>query len=833
MKRVLKLPTIIALVLLLSASFVLAQRTFSITGTITDAVTDKPLQNANVFLEGTQIGSASDEDGKYNIMNVPQGQYELNVQYLGYFFEKREINVNGNTTMSFALRPRVIESREVVVTETRARERETPVAFSNVSREDISGKYDLQDIPMLLTDVPGIYSYSETGGSIGYTYLRIRGFDQSRIGVMLNGIPLNDPESHQVYWVDLADFGENVENIQIQRGIGNSLYGSTAIGGSINVITHNFSEKRKISFKTGYGSYNTKKASLGMSSGLIDNKYAIYGRFSKLRSDGYRDQAWADLWSYFFSAVRFDDKMTNKVNIYGGPELTHLTYEGVTRDQLDGKITGDKEIDRKANPLSDPNDVDNTFQPHYELLTEIAVNDKMHFNNALFYTSAKGYYRNIKSRRDPYEYNLTTFTTTDPTPYLEFADFHDPVGGVYELKKTDLVRRRWIDNYQWGVIPRLEIQHNKGSLTVGAELRNHTGRHWGEVIWAPVPIPNLTPDQTYYDYMVGKNSYSAFLHENYNPVPKLNIMADLQLAYHRYKFYDDKRNNIEFDISYNFITPRLGANYNLTDKFNLFGNFSIAHREPTFRSIYDAQYAYSTPLFRGNNYNDPMIKPEKMYDYETGFGYTDTKIAAKLNYYYMDFRNEIIRYGGQLDEEGQPVAGNAKSSYHTGIEASTAYRPVPELTLNVNLSHSVNKFKKHSEFVWGGSEIVYDGNKIGGFPSTIFNGAAVFEKNNFFGRIHFQYVGKQYLDNSENEAKIPELRNFPNYIDKVIDAFSLVNLRMSYKLDKVFGLEGAEVGLSIYNLLDAEYETAGYIDWTPLWIPGPKRNFFLNFSVDM
>jgi iron complex outermembrane receptor protein len=589
-----------------------------------------------------------------------------------------------------------------------------------------------------------------------------------------------------------------------------------------------------------------------MSSGLIDNKYAIYGRFSRLLSDGYRNQAWADLWSYFFSAVRFDNKMTTKINIYGGPEKTHLTYDGISRDYLDGTITGDKETDRKYNPLSDPDDIDNTFQPHYELLTEYAVSDKMHFSNSVFYTSALGYYRNIKYSRDLFEYDLEPFSTSDPAPYLGFANFSepDPVTGLSEIESTDLVRRRWIDNAQWGVIPRFEIQHSGGSVTAGVEIRMHTAKHWGEVLWTPVPFPNLTHNHRYYDYNVDKNSYSAFIHESYIPFEGITLMADLQYAYHKYSFYNDKRNNIEFDTDYNFFSPRFGVNYNVSGNLNVFGNFSVAQREPTFRSIYDAQYAYSTPLFSGNDYNNPMIKPEKMYDYETGLGYNSSKFTAKANLYYMDFRNELVRWGGQVDEEGIAVAGNAKKSYHAGVELSAAYEIIPELTINANITQSVNKFVEHSEFendwsTWppGIIEKNYDDNVIGGFPSTIFNGTALFRREGLMGRLHLQYIGKQFLDNSENDRKKPELRNNVGYGDKVIDPYILVNLRFTYNMPDLFGLKSLDFSISIYNLLDAEYVVAGYIDGIyiddeyidniPFWIPGAKRNYFAGFNIEM
>ena len=316
-------------------------------------------------------------------------------------------------------------------------------------------------------------------------------------------------------------------------------------------------------------------------------------------------------------------------------------------------------------------------------------------------------------------------------------------------------------------------------------------------------------------------------------------MADLQFAFHNYKFLKDKRKNYEFDVSYNFLTPRLGVNYNVSESVNAFGNFSIAQREPVFRAIYDAQYVYSEPLFEDmDNFKNPLIKDEKMYDYEAGFGYLSADFNAKVNLYYMDFRNENIRYGGQL-VDGIAVAGNAKKSYHSGIEISSAYRMSPELMLKINLSRSRDRLKQHSEFInnWDnwppGEEVNYDGNRIGGFPETVVNATALFQKNGFNGRLHVQYIGDQFIDNSENERKNSALRSKPGYVAKTVHSYTLVNARLNYDFGRIGEFAKIGIAFSVYNLFNKVYEATGYIDEVPLWIPGPNRNYFFGLSFDM
>ncbi|HHM24243.1 MAG TPA: TonB-dependent receptor, partial [Bacteroidetes bacterium] len=343
------LPAALFLLLVFSAAAFAADH--RIEGTVTDSQTGQPLVGANIFLEGTTIGTTSDANGHYVLTGVPAGRYTLTVSYLGYRLEKRTVVVSAPTlTVNFALTPVVLPGQEVIVTATRAKFRETPVPFTNISRGELQQRYWAQDIPMLIATAPSVYAYSDAGNGIGYSYLKIRGFDQRRVNVMLNGIPLNDPEDHNVYWVDMPDFAASVQDIQIQRGAGTSIYGSSSFGGSVNIVTSELTSERGLKIVSGAGSYDTRKFTAQFNSGLVNNTYALTARYSRVLSDGYRERSNVDLWSYFLSAARYTANTTTQINIYGGQEITHAAWDGSPEDVL--------KVNHRDNPITYPNTID-------------------------------------------------------------------------------------------------------------------------------------------------------------------------------------------------------------------------------------------------------------------------------------------------------------------------------------------------------------------------------------------------------------------------------------------------------------------------------------------
>ncbi|UCD37525.1 MAG: TonB-dependent receptor plug domain-containing protein, partial [Fidelibacterota bacterium] len=502
------LTTLAAIFFLFPVIIIAGSESSTISGSVVDKVNAQPLHGANVMIEELGIGTTTNNAGAYRLSDVQAGKYTLSTSMIGYAVLKLTIVVPGDTSIDFALSQTVIPGQEIIVTGDRARRRESPIAFSDVTREEIEERWSVQDVPMLLNSLPGVYSYSDAGNGIGYTQLKLRGFDQRRLSVTINGVPLNDPEDHNVYWVDIPNLLSNVEDIQIQRGIGTSLYGRNAFGGSVNLVTTNFPAHRRFGFELGIGSYDTEKYSFDFLSGLIDNTYSFYGRFSRITTDGYRDDAWSELWSYFLSAVRYDQHTTTKINIYGGPERSHAAWDASPESALNQ--------DHRHNPYSHyQNETDNFNQPHYEFHHELRLGENTVLTNTLFYIRGEGYYEQLKDARKLEEYGIEEFKILDPGLFgadsLEYysgidldGDWENDIlerdNGYFTLKRTDLVRQKWVLKNQYGWVPTLRWNFARSTITLGGEISTFDSEHFGKVLWAKYLPQSANPEDPYYSY---------------------------------------------------------------------------------------------------------------------------------------------------------------------------------------------------------------------------------------------------------------------------------------------------------------------------------------------
>lgn len=833
---------LIAIIIFLTFYFNVSAATGSIEGTVRNKENNKDLSGASVILEGTKTGTSTGFDGKFVLENIEPGTYSISASYIGFKVQKKTVYVKPSetTNITFELEPTLLSGQEVLVTATRAKERETPVAFTNLTRNEIESKHWAQDIPMMLNELPNVYSYSDNGNGIGYSYLKIRGFDQRRIGVMINGVPLNDAESHEVFWVDHADLAANTEDIQVQRGVGNSLYGASAFGGSVNLITAGFTHLPKVQLDAGYGTFNTRRFSISANSGLIDNTYNLYGRFSRIETDGYRKPSWSKLWSYFFGVTRYDENMVTRINIFGGPEQSYLSYRGVIRDSLKNKDS------RRTNPFQFPNEIDNFYQPHYQLINDWQITEKMRLENTWFVFLGEGNYTQFRSMRDVREYNIPRFKIADstllPASYYRTNALGNPVrdaAGLFEVRRLDLTRKRLVDDIDYGWLPRFTFKHSKGNIIIGGEYRYHSGHHFGEVTWANLFPPNISPNWRYYDYVVPKTSLSAYIHSLYKLSPDLSIMTDLQIRHHNIKLKNEKRYTIEFERKYTFVTPRGGVNYNFTDALNVFANVSMAKREPAFKDIYNPQDYWISPINLPKNFLKDgelyrfvgkELKPEKLVNYEIGSGYRTDDIILKFNLYLMDFRDEIIPTG-QIDDNGVPISGNAEQSVHRGVELTGRFNLFENLYIDGNISFNDDRFIEHSEYIvtdWTTTppttkEIIYNNKRLGGFPTNLSNLRLTynFAKLSFplKASIHLQNVGRIYLDNTENKQV-------------AISPFSVLNGGIAYELKNISDNFDVEINLIGNNLLDRLYESSGYVEeGIPYWIPAATRNVFLTMKV--
>jgi len=811
----------------------------TLTGVISDSETLQSVPGAMVKVVGYDIASISDEEGAFKLSDLPTETGELVIARIGYGVKKIRFDTQKQSRLNIAVTPKILKGQDVIVTATRAQKGETPAAFSNMNSEDIQLAYWAQDIPMLLTSLPNTFAYSDAGNGIGYSYLKIRGFNQQRIAVMLNGVPLNDAESHEVFWIDLPDFASNLQDIQVQRGIGVSLYGASAMGGSVNLVTNDFSAVPSLKFETGYGSYESKKLSIAGNSGLINDSYVFYGRYSRIETDGYRDQSWSKMFSYFFGIARYDENMTWKFNTYGGPEESHLAYKGVTIEQLAN--------DRKYNELQYDGETDHFNQPHYELLHNWKINSKLSLDNTLYYFHGEGYYTQQRSRKDIEEYFSEIYSIQVADTMLAPRDYYDldddgyfvlDADGLYTLEKVDLIRQPWVKEYDWGWLPRLTWKRDRGELSLGGEMRIHAGDHFGEVIWASVYPQGKKPNARYYDYRGRSNTFTIYVQEKFSLVDKLTIIANLQYQRHNYVLDDDKRFEVEFDRDYDFLSPRAGLIYKAAPDVNIFASASAGSRQPAFSDIYDAKDYWANPNYRsvnfeessnGWNYIGPELKPEKLIDLELGTDFkrsSDNLIfSGEINLYWMQVKDELVPYAGQVDDMNLPISGNAEKTLHQGIEIAGNAIIQKQLVINGNLSLNDDHFVDYVEygFDWDAWETItydYSGNRIGGFPRMMAN----YRIGHIFGELELglagRYVGKQYIDNSETYE---------------LKAYHILNADMSFDIGKLIGFNSLKATMRLHNITNAEYEQAAYIepdDGQPRYMVGAERNVFLSIRTE-
>ena len=816
-----------------------------LSGLVLDATTGRPIPYARVVLLAMPvIEMVTDQDGKFQTPMTAPGVYEVEISRLGYTTKHQTLEISAPAAhLEFALEPRAIPTPEFEVTTTRATERGSAVAFTELDRPAIQERYCAQDVPMLLAETPGVYAYSDAGNGIGYSYVKVRGFSQRRVAVTVNGIPLNDPESHEVYWVDHPDLVSSTQSLQVQRGVGNALYGSSAVGGSINLETLVAPGERSISLEVGAGTFDTQRYAVQYRSGLLDNAYSITGRLSRISSDGYREQSWSSLWSYYLSTSRFDSWLTTRLNLYGGPERLHLAYYAVDRSYLDGRITGDADEDRRFNPLTWSGETDNFFEPHFELIQDVKLSEKAALTSSIFYFPGKGYYDDFPYGPQTFaSRHLPDFTVTSNTQYPS-SYYADTTGaGPYTVVASDMTQRLWVRNEHYGWVPRARLRHGKGELTVGGEWREHTGRHWGELTWSVALPPGVQPDAVFYDYTGRVNVLSTFVQEAYQATRDILATGSLQWRRTRYAVGDDKFSGYDFDLHYSFLSPRVGVNWNASDRWNAFGSFAHTQVEPILSEIYRADDPTSVPLFRvvdpvNHIYEDPLIDPETLNDYEVGIGYRRDAATAKLTAFWLDFRNEIVP-NGQIDQFGVPITGNAARSTHAGLELEFkgSHRSGLELSGNVTLSR--NEFDDYVEHVDSVTVIDHSGNAIAGFPDRLVNVTLGYRKGGLMASVGLIEVGRQYLDNTEDNVKDPALRSVSGYQKKLIEEHAVLNGTFSLDLGQLTHsrpLDARRVALELHvqNLTGLKYETAGYVyAEVPYFYPASGRSFFLSLKAD-
>jgi iron complex outermembrane receptor protein len=665
---------------------------------------------------------------------------------------------------------------EVVVTATKAAAG-TPVAYTDITKGELLRRNDGQGIPTLIALSPSVVVTSDAGTGIGYSGFRIRGTDANRINITVNGVPVNDSESHGVFWVNMPDFASSVENIQIQRGAGTSTHGAAAFGATVAMQTQKPEMQAGAEYAVSAGSFGTVRHTVKGGTGLLHNRFVVDARYSEIRSDGFIDRAWAKMSSYHVSAAWYGDRTLLKFLTFGSAEKTYQAWNGAPSALLAaGNRTynscGEYEEDG-ATKFYD-NQTDNYWQHHYHLTGSRQPNDLWNMNLTLHYTCGYGYYEDYKAGAKYSSYKLPAYIAPDGK----------------EESRTDLIRRKWLDNDFYGGIYSANYRGERLQLTFGSAVNNYAGDHFGRVVWAKTANLLPSPDYEYYRNRGKKLDYSVYAKARRQIIPCLNGYADLQYRGIDYsiKGSDDKASDqLNVNKTWNFFNPKAGLNFR-KDGHEAFVSFSVAHREPNRDNFTEAA---------------PDERPtyETLHDWEAGYGFRNGRFQAGINLYYMDYANQLI-LSGKLSEIGEPLTTNIKDSYRTGIELTAGIALTSWLQWNGNLTLSRNKIKRFTEYVdnWdtGGQEENYLGTTDIAFsPSVIANSLFDAAYKGFSASFASQYVGRQYIDNT-------------SCTDRSINGYAVSSLRLGYAFKPSFVKETA-IDVTVNNLFNAKYETSGWV----------------------
>ncbi|WP_026728643.1 TonB-dependent receptor [Flavobacterium denitrificans] len=664
---------------------------------------------------------------------------------------------------------------EVLVSAVRVTSK-TPVTFSNMDKKEIKFRNLGQDIPTLMNYLPSVVTTSDAGNGIGYSGIRVRGSDATRVNVTINGIPYNDAESQGTFWVNMPDFASSVESLQLQRGVGTSTNGSGAFGASLNMLTDNYASKATGEISSSFGSFNSQKNTVKFSTGLLNDHFELAGRLSRIKSDGYIDRASSDLKSYFLQGTYVGKTTLIKALVFGGTEKTYQSWNGIDGEMLNKNRrynSAGKYTDEFGNTRYYDNETDNYQQDHYQLHWSESWSDKWSSNLAFHYTKGKGYYENYKEDANMADYNL------------------DPVGAV---ATTDLVRQKWLDNDFYGTTFSVKYKDEKLDVIFGGGWNKYEGDHYGQVIWARYASNSELGDH-YYDDFSTKTDGNIFAKANYQFTEKLSFYGDLQ--YRRVTYKANSAETGLVDDDFNFFNPKAGLNYEINQKNTLYFSYARANREPN-RTDYE-----------GGN-----VKPEKLNDFELGWRFNSENFQLNSNFYYMAYKDQLI-LTGTLDDVGAPIRSNTDKSYRLGFEFDATIKLSEQFILRPNFTLSSNK---NVDLAVEGQN--YGTTKIAYSPEVIAGNIIVYSP---IQSLHIsllqKYVGEQYMNNIE----LPSA--------KLADYF-VNDLNVSYEIKPKSVFKSIMITGMVNNILDKKYVSNGYMwDIYPYYYPQAGINFLAGLTL--
>ena len=770
---------IVAVLTVLFTSFSIQAQEFTLSGKVTNAK-QETLAGATVAIKNQQKGTATDFDGNYQL-KLTKGTYTIEISYVGLNTIRKEVVVTQNQTLNFQLQAGETVLDEVLVSAIRVKA-DAPVTHSNLSKKQIEKRNLGQDIPVLLNYLPSVTSSSDAGAGVGYTYIRVRGSDASRVNVTINGIPYNDSESQGTFWVNMGDFASSTQSLQLQRGVGTSTNGAGAFGASLNILTDAIAEEAGGEIANSFGSYGTRKHTVKFTTGKINKHFELAGRLSKIESDGYVDRAFSDLKSYFLQGSYTDDNTLIKALVFGGKQQTYQAWYGLSADQL-------KE-DRRQNPYTYENETDNYWQDHYQLHWNEKLNDNWSGNIGLNYTRGKGYFEQFK----------------DGEGAADYANLIE--------EDSDVIVRRWLDNHFYVINGNLTYKNDAVEVIGGASASFYENDHYGEIIWGSNLAASTQINDRYYFSASEKKDFNAFTKVTFEPIKNLKAFVDVQGRYVNYqtKGLTSDRNPINVDKSYKFFNPKLGVTYTFNKEHSLYASYARANKEPN-RNDFES--------------NGAAVKHESLNDFELGYRFNNDKFTLNANVYYMDYDNQLVLTGA-IDNVGEYLRENVKNSYRLGLELDANLILSDVVTLNSNVTLSANKIKNLT--IERDGTVQNLGTTNIAFSPNVISNTTLFVKpiDNLQLALINKFVDSQYLSNTDTEAS-------------KLDSYNIVDFNASYEIpmNKIF--KSIVITGMVNNVLNKEYVDRGYT-YLNFWsgptsfeeqgyFPQATRNFLIGVNL--
>ncbi len=793
---------------------------FDFNGKIQDS-TGLGIEAAKVNVKFYYVGDVTDVNGNFKISNLKKGKYEISVECFGYESQSFALVIDqSSVTKNFTLHPSILSLEEVSVRAIRANE-ETPTTYSNLTKEELQKNNFGQDLPYLLDVTPSTVTSSDAGAGIGYTGVRIRGVDPTRTNVTLNGIPVNDAESHGVYYVNMPDFASSTNGVQIQRGVGTSTNGAAAFGASINLKTDVISKNAYGLIDNTVGSFGTMRNTIKAGTGLINKHFSMDARLSRIVSDGYIDRASSDLKSFFISAGYVGAKTVVKFNLFSGKEKTYQSWHGTPESRINGDtaamhayaVRNYLSQEETANLLNAGrtynfytygNQTDNYQQDHYQLLFTHLFSPKWILNLSGHYTRGRGYYEEYKQDQTLADYQIADVILPNDT-----------------VSNSDLIRRRWLDNHFYGGIFSLDYKQQDLSLTIGGGANQYLGGHFGEVVWSRF-ASNSEVNHRYYDNDATKTEANAYVKGNYT-IGAFNLYGDIQVRFVDYQFVGLEQvfgtvQNVDQRVNYTFFNPKAGITYHLNKQHQFYASYAQGNREP----VRD-DFTQSTPASRP--------KHEQLQNVEVGYQMRRKRLFVNLNYYWMHYKNQLI-LTGEINDVGSYNRVNVDQSYRMGAELSAGYMILKQLSVSGNLTYSQNKINRFNEYVDdydnGGQQVIEHKNTDIAFSPNWIGAAGIqYEpKKGLAITWTTKFVGKQYLDNTSSS-------------DRTIKAFNYHHLMVSYAFKLGF-IQEVKIAGTVQNIFNQMYSSNGYT-WGYIYggqrvvenfyYPQAGRNFMLRLTL--